>query len=281
MKQILFQVKSRLAATEPDDAYITVRMDNVSTHAALIEDDDIKNWGIKICLLDKHTGSKNRLAPLDGRIAVFSKFLTLELSKPGISKEIAVEEATKKFNFTIGAEGFRPTELFHGRYVHGEPFKVDIAALTKATIILRKCVQKSVEKKRFENTKLRPIKFVPFVENLSYNNRNKMPIKLGDVIMIDEGGFNKENYRPLYKIVETTGFLNGINWDTGLVACKKLDLKKENMGKIFIWEMNWIMHIMDGNVKTVNIIDINKKLDNQIVSEAKESYGCFDVSLYL
>ena len=53
------------------------------------------------------------------------------------------------------------------------------------------------------------------------------------------------------------------------------------MGKIFIWEMNWIMHIMDGNIKTVNIIDINNELDNRIVSEAKEIYGCFDVSLYL
>ena len=196
-------------------------------------------------------------------------------------KKLQSKKLRKKFNFTIGAEGFRPTELFHGRYVHGKPFTVDIEALTKATIILRKCVQKSVEKKRFENTKLRPIIFVPYEANLSYDNRNKMPIKLGDVVMIDEGGFNKENYRPLYKIVETNGFVNGINWDTGLIACKKLDLKKENMGKIFVWEMNWIMHIMEGNIKTVNIFEINKKLDNQINSEAKECYGCFDVSLYI
>ena len=89
LKSILYQVKSRLAATEPDDALITIRMDSVSSHAALVEDVDIKKWGIKICLLDKHTGSKNRLAPLDGRISVFSKFLNLELSKPDITKEIA------------------------------------------------------------------------------------------------------------------------------------------------------------------------------------------------
>ena len=112
LKEILFQVKSRLGTTEPDDAYMTIRMDCVSTHAALVDDEDIRNWGIKICLIEKHTGSKNRLAPLDGRIAIFSKFLNLELSRADISKEIAVEEATKKYNYTIGGEGLRPTELF-------------------------------------------------------------------------------------------------------------------------------------------------------------------------
>ena len=188
---------------------------------------------------------------------------------------------TKNFNFTIGAEGFRPTELFHGRYVHGRPFEVNIEALANATILLRKCVQKSIEKKRFSNTKLRPYHFVPYEKGMEYNDKNNMPIKLGDIFMIDEGGFLKENYRPLYKVIKTPGFLSGINWDTGLVACKKLDLKNEKLGKIFLWEMNWIIHIINGDSDSIDLKEMSDFVDKEIKSESKELYGTFDVTLYI
>ena len=203
----------------------------------------------KICLIEKHTGSKNRLAPLDGRIAIFSKFLNLELSRADISKEIAVEEATKKYNYTIGGEGLRPTELFHGRYVHGKPFLVDVDKLRVSTLLLRRCVQKSVEKKRFETRKSRPIQFSPFSEGMTYKDRKNMPIKMGDIILVDEGGFDKENYRPLYRIIASNEIPSGIDWDTGLVSAKKLDLRNKKLGKTFIWQMEWISQIIDGRVK--------------------------------
>jgi hypothetical protein len=225
LKEILYEVKNKLAATEPDDAYMTVRMDSVSSHAALVDNLDISNWGIKICLLEKNTGSKNRLAPLDGRIAIFSQHLNLELSRQGISKEVAVAEATKKYNFTIGGEGLRPTELFHGRYVHGKPFLVNIENLQKASILLRRCVQKSIELKRGKKRRIRLMHFIPFSEQMKYTDRNNMPLKLGDIIMIDEGGFQKENYRPMYKIASTTEIRSGIDWYTGLISCYKMDLK--------------------------------------------------------
>ena len=116
---------------------------------------------------------------------------------------------------------------------------------------------------------------------MSYDDKNKMPIKLGDIIMIDEGGFLKENYRPLYKIIKTDGFMSGINWDTGLVACKKLDLKNETLGKIFLWEMNWIIHILNGDSESIDIKEMSNFVDDKIKTESKEHYGSFNVSLYV
>ena len=125
------------------------------------------------------------------------------------------------------------------------------------------------------------MKFIPFKPGSDYSDRNKMPLKLGDVIMIDEGGFAKENYRPLYKIIEAEGFQGGINWDTGLVSCRKLGLKNENSGKIFIWEMNWIIHVVNGEMKSVDLNAINLFVDARILNVTKEHYGCFNVQLYL
>ena len=94
--------------------------------------------------------------------------------------------------------------------------------------------------------------FVPFSEQMKYSDRNNMLLKMGDIILIDEGGFQKENYRPLYKICSSDEIKIGIDWDTGLVSCKKLDLKSQKMGKLFIWQLDWIIQVIDGREKSLN-----------------------------
>ena len=62
---------------------------------------------------------------------------------------------------------------------------------------------------------------------------------------------------------------------------RKLGLKNENLGKIFIWEMNWIIHVVNGDIKSVDLNLINNLVGERIKNETKEHYGCFNIKLYI
>jgi hypothetical protein len=152
--------------------------------------------------------------------------------------------------------------------------------LKKATILLRRCVKKSIELKRSEKRRVRPIHFVPFTEQMKYSDKNMMPLKAGDIIFIDELGFQKENYRPMYKICFSEEIKTGIDWDTGLVSCRKMDLKNEKLGKTYIWQLDWIVHVIDGRQKSLNIDYISDQINEEIRQFEIESYGNTDFGIY-
>ena len=104
--------------------------------------------------------------------------------------------------------------------------------------------------------------------------------KLLSIELKTEGGFNKENYRPLYKIVSSDEITTGIDWDTGLISTKKLDLKVQKLGKTFIWQMEWIIQIVDGRESKLNLKQLTENLGSEMKQFAIESYGNFNADLY-
>ena len=272
LKLALINVKDTLAVTEQESTDITVRMDRVASHVSLSKDLDLKQEGIKLELREKVTMSKNDLAPLDGRMSKFSRMLNYRLGDARISPEQAVKKAVRDYNFTISAEGYRPVELFHGRLVNGEQFEVPLENLKNTQIGKREAIRNSIMKNKELRFKTRPINFVPFSEkNNSYINRKAMPIKCGDILLIDAGGFQKNDLRPFFQIVSTDRFPQGINWDERQVHCKKMDLVNSTK-RIYIFDFDYIRHVIDGEVG-LNLDDLEKDLKAERIFYSWESYG--------
>jgi len=276
LRQIILEIKEKLAPTETDEIEMIIRMDNMSAHVSLLDDPILKAANIKIDLRPKISGSKNNIALLDGRIAKFSKFLTAELSEENTTKSGAIARAIRRYNFTISAEGFRPTEIFHGRLVNtGEPILIPIEALINAQLDVRAAARRCIDQKNFDIFKSRPIKFIPYSEGLQYTNRSAMPIKVGDYITVDQGSFDKNNFRPIQQIVRGKGFENGINWDENIVLAKKVNSRS----KPSIWRMDWIKSICDGNYD-LDEEKFSKLILKEHILASREDYGSFRHILY-
>jgi len=247
LRPMLIEIRDRLGATEASNVEIVIRMDGASTHASLVDDEELKQKGIKIELRSKNTGSKNDLAILDSRMGKFSPLLQQELMVPNATKLSAVNAAIRRYNFTIDHIGVRPTESFHGRMVDtGQTFAVPLDKLIEAQIKRRKLTRMCQENRLRKITKSRPLKFVPYKSGMTYTDKNAMPLKVGDIILVDFGETQKNNLRPFYKIVDCQEIKGGINWDDGLVATQKMDLEN-NRSDIHLWNFEWIRHVIDGN----------------------------------
>ena len=223
----------------------------------------MKKAGIQIILRQKTTPTKNVLAPLDSRMRIFGEFLTQELGKPNTDKVTAVANAVRKSNQTISAEGYRPCELFSGRLMDtGEQFRVPIEMLKEKTIQIRKNSRESAMKKRELNTRYRPMTFIPYNPGMTYDNRRKMPLKIGDMLLIDDSE-RKNNLKPFFEIIKHEGFETGIDWGNNMVATKRLGT---NSKKLHIWDMSFIREVCE---KTdMNLFTIYGKLTQQKRAES-------------
>ena len=272
LKSALMNVRDTLAITEQESTEITVRMDRVASHVSLSKDPDLKIEGIKLELREKVTMSKNDLAPLDGRMSKFSRMLNYRLGDSRLNPNQAVKKALRDYNFTISAEGYRPVELFHGRLVNGKQFEVPLEHLKSTQIEKREAIRKSVMKSKESRFKTRPMNFVPFSDKHSnYTSRNSMPLKCGDILLIDAGGFQKNDLRPFYQIVKTDRFPQGISWDEKQVHCKKMDLINSTK-RVYVFDFDYIRHVIDGEVG-LNLDSLERELADERKWFTWESYA--------
>jgi len=80
---------------------------------------------------------------------------------------------------------------------------------------------------------------------MKYGDDKKSPIKVGDFILIDKNGFDKNELNPWYEVVKSKDFPNGINFDEGLVSTKKVGRKS----KVYVWQLIWILQIVPGELE--------------------------------
>jgi hypothetical protein len=165
---------------------------------------------------------------------------------------------------TIGGEKYRPVELFHGRFVNtGQTFAVPIEKLKLKYIQRREASRNSKYSKLLSTYKHRPVKFKPYELGDDYSDRNNMPLKIGNVILVDSGDIKKNNFRPFYRVVATNKFPTGISWDTKLVCTEKLDV---NSSKKYVWALEYVQEVTNG--ETENDSDTVKR--NSIKSSILE-----------
>ena len=114
--------------------------------------------------------------------------------------------------------------------------------------------------------------FVPFSDRHSnYTDRKAMPLKCGDILLIDAGGFQKNDLRPFFQIVKTDRFPHGISWDEKQVHCKKMDLVNTTK-RVYIFDFDYIRHVIDGDVG-LNLNTLEKDLKTEKVLYCWESYA--------
>lgn len=101
-----------------------------------------------------------------------------------------------------------------------------------------------------------------------------MPLKIGDIILIDFGETQKNNFRPFYQIVKSPGYRSGINWHDRLISTKKMGV---NSNKVYLWNLDWIREISDGSAR-FNPDKMEKEIQISAFEKYRESYGQFSVS---
>ena len=111
-------------------------------------------------------------------------------------------------------------------------------------------------RRREKNCKYRPITFIKHIPGMTYTNRRKMPLKQGDIILIDDCD-RKNNIRPFFEIVSTENFTTGIDWHNHQVATKRVGT---NSNKIHIWDMSFIREVCEKE----------ELLENQIINKLNE-----------
>ena len=104
----------------------------------------------------------------------------------------------------------------------GEQFRVPIEMLKEKTMQIRKNSRESAMKKRELNTRYRPMTFIPYQHGMTYDNRRKMPLKIGDMLLIDDSE-RKNNLKPFFEIIKHVGYDLGIDWGNNMVATKRLN----------------------------------------------------------
>ena len=87
-----------------------------------------------------------------------------------------------------------------------------------------------------------------------YDNPEQMPIKLGDKVMIDKGGYNKNELRPFFVVTASEDFPTGVNFDDGLVCTVK---DKTSFRKWYIWQLSWVQEVVDGSSTQLRFITTN------------------------
>ena len=102
-----------------------------------------------------------------------------------------------------------------------------------------------------------------------------MPLKLGDYVLIDHGGFDKNNFRAILKITSAPGYKDGINWDEKMVNTSKIGVNSKSV----VWSMEWIKEVCDGK-DDLSMEKFVKKLDIEHMEAAPETYGNFNLLNY-
>ena len=87
----------------------------------------------------------------------------------------------------------------------------------------------------------RPITFVKHAPGMTYTSRRKMPLKIGDMILIDDCD-RKNNVRPFFEVISSPGYLEGIDWHNHQVATKRVGT---NSNKIHVWDMSFIREVCE------------------------------------
>ena len=104
--------------------------------------------------------------------------------------------------------------------------------------------------------------FVPYEIGMTYANRRKMPLKIGDMILIDDSD-RKNNVRPFFEIISTENFINGIDWHNEQVATKRVDT---NSNKVHIWDMSFIREVCEkgesSEIEILNILTEKEKMES-------------------
>ena len=145
-----------------------------------------------------------------------------------------------------------PTELFHGRFLNkdGETFKVDIEQLRNAIDRFRKSARESKNKINGRSKNRPAMQFVKFESGMKYTNPNAMPLKQGDIVII-EGGYDKNNFHQKYIICENNDCKTGINWDEQLVHTNKLNTQSNHS---YFWSFNAIKNVAEAQTEKFRTI---------------------------
>ena len=244
LRDILIDFKFRLSANQ--NLKMSMMMDGCSIHAALVDDDTLNGHNISINIKPRTSGSKNYLAMLDSRVAKVSILLNQEMQSDSIPKYAAARNAIARFNSTSTGEGWSPWENYHSRdAVTGKQINIDLKKILATSRHLRESSRASKEKLIKKSRFREPISFIPFEKGMTYDNPNCMPIKLGDRVLIDKGGFDKNETAPWYVVCKHVDFPQGIDFEKKLVATKKVGLKNES--RVYVWQLPWIKQICNGN----------------------------------
>jgi len=243
---MLIDMKYKLAPACVETIEITVHMDGCSAHVSLVEDASLKHQKICCYIKNKTSGSKNYLSLIDSRIAKVSKILNQEMQSDHITKKEVARNTAYRYNNIPGTEGLRPSELYFGRNaITGKNINVDINKLRTAIVLFRKATRESKEKINKNCRHRQPKVFVPYKPGMEYGKSDVSPIKVGDQLLIDRGGFDKNDLSPWFEVVTNENYPTGLNFDEKLVLTKKVGRNS----KFKVWQMDWILEVVPGEYK--------------------------------
>ena len=251
LKPILIDIRFFLGQGLASDSKMIISMDGCSVHKCLEDDATLKGLNIKVDIRPRHSTSKNHLAMLDGRIAKISKYLNHEMSVDTATPNVVARLAAWKYNNTPNKEfGIRPVELFVGRdVVTQESISVKVSDLVERRKKINESARLSAEKKLENSRHIKPFKFVPWKKGLTYDDENKMPLKIGDKIFLDFQ-YNKNEGPPIYVIKANKDFPTGIDFEENLVNTVKGD---KRFKKFYVWRMDCINKVIPGSDSDLEI----------------------------
>ena len=253
LKDLILKAKDFICQGQLGDTNVTIlHMDNWSVHQGLIDDETLKSAKINLEIKQRTSCSKNYLALIDGRIQKISPILNKEMSIASATKEGVARNTTIRYNSTRGPEGLSPGEIFTGRDgLTGGSISIDIKSLRQKIIEKRAATRESKYKSDKKGRKP-PIRFVPWREGMAYTDRENMPIKIGDKILLDRP-YDKNNLRPFYKICSSVKYPLGIDFDEKI--CSTVH-EGTNEKTVFYWQLDWISKIVEGEYIKNNDSDI-------------------------
>ena len=251
LKPILIDIRFFLGQGLASDSKMIISMDGCSIHKALEDDPTLKDLNIQVDIRPRQSTSKNHLAMLDGRIAKISKYLNQEMLVDSATPNVVARLAAWKYNNTPNKEfGIRPVELFVGRdVVTQESIKIKVEDLVERRKRINESARLSAEKKLVNSRHMKPINFVPWKKGMGYEDRNKMPLKIGDKVFLDFQ-FNKNEGPPVYVIKANKDYPSGVDFEEGLVNTVKLD---KRFKKFYVWRMDCINKVVPGEVSDLEI----------------------------
>ena len=251
LKPILIDIRYFLGQGLASESTMMISMDGCSIHKSLVDDRTLKELNIKIDIRPRQSTSKNHLAMLDGRIAKISKYLNHEMMVDTATPPVVARLAAWKYNHTPNKEfGIRPVELFIGRdTVTQNRIDIKVSDLVERRKKINESARLAAEKKLANSRHMKPLRFVPWKKGLNDENKDEMPLKIGDKIFLDFQ-FDKNDGPPVYVVKANKDYPTGVDFEENLVNTVKLDRRFK---KFYVWRMDCINKVVPGDESDLEV----------------------------
>ena len=245
-KNIVQKVLRDFARPELKGNKIVIRADGCKTHACAQRDSRFcRENNVEINIHEKHTPLSVGIPELDGRMQKLSPILSMHLLQPNKSMHNVARDAAHDYNVRQGYECYSPRELWTGRLDDSnKKFDVPLEELIETIKSVRKSHRDRFDAILHDKHRLNKIHIIKHGEKTPYGNADRMPIKIGDLIVLS-AKWDKNDRNRFMKICPDERN-QAINWDERLVHVRRLGVQeRSDNGKLVAFDaINWVI---DGN----------------------------------